>query len=354
MSRWERIMGWLAESWVGQASSWIASNVRRIFKFILLVFILILVWIGFLALVPTPPLDTTPALIMVWVTAAILLLGLFPSMIQLIKRIKIGNIELELRDSFSTSQPHDFISGMDIGGVSIDAIKGDANNLQTILAQILQRSDKPVLLTVNLTRDISKPFLFVYLLFIEPLARSTIVLFVARGPRFGRLGELRANEIIGVISGKELLRSFYLRFPSLFVGTLSGGTDAGNVLEPSGFVQVPSIFFIQNLFELCRKRISNDLELELNRNRRFEDRANGPLGLLTRREVEVWLKDQLDTHTINASLNQEDLETLRERIIQGDKFIIILQGRHIRSIIELEGVANTISKNVLTQISNQN
>ncbi|MBK8619173.1 MAG: hypothetical protein IPN96_19145 [Anaerolineales bacterium] len=141
MGFWNWIKSIISRFW-----AWIKWLVGKIWKPFALLLILLAVWIGFLKLVSPPPIETTLVIIMLWVTAAILLLALFPSVLDLIKKIKIGDIEIELKDAISKSSPRDYIAATEITGTSISAQKGDARNLQAVLAEMMQDIGKPICL----------------------------------------------------------------------------------------------------------------------------------------------------------------------------------------------------------------
>jgi hypothetical protein len=358
MSFWERFKEWFGKSWMGIIWNLIGRFIKWVSKPIALISILILVWYGFLKLVQVPPLDTTPILIMVWVTAFILILALFPSTLDFIrdnfKKLKIGDFEIELRDTVATSTPKDFISAVDIRGTTISANKGDARNLQQIISQVLQEANKPVLLTVNLEERISKSFLFVYLFLIELYADSSMVLFATKKSGVKDVNALKINEMVGVISGRELLHAYYRKFPSLV--SIFGERNLGvnRVVEQVGLVQIPSAEFIEALYHICQRQISNDIEREDGRNRDLDRSTQRDLELLTKREVENWLKEKLDTKTIDVSLEQIDLENLREGLLQGDTFILISQDKKIKSIVRIGDLTRSISQKVLSQITSKN
>lgn len=65
-------------------------------------------WIGFLRVVKLP-VDSNAALVMVWLSALIILLALFPALLNNIKKVKIGEIlEIELREAVTESSTAEY------------------------------------------------------------------------------------------------------------------------------------------------------------------------------------------------------------------------------------------------------
>ena len=58
---------------------------RRAFAFLFVATIIGGAWYGFLSIVKPPPIDTTPALIMVWTSVFVLLSSLFPNILDKVK-----------------------------------------------------------------------------------------------------------------------------------------------------------------------------------------------------------------------------------------------------------------------------
>jgi hypothetical protein len=346
MNFWNWIMSIVSRIWA--RIKWL---VRKTWKPLALLLILFALWIGFLKLVSPPPIETTPVIIMLWITAAILLLALFPSVLDLIKKIKIGDIEIELKDAISKSSPRDYIAATEITGTLISAQKGDARNLQAVLAEMMQDIGKPILLTVNLENIISKTFLFVYVFLIE-LFSSSIVFFVAKRSQVKNITDLKETDVLGVISGQKLINAYLRRFPSL-LGIFNGrnGGFGDNIYDTAGLVQIPSEEIIDSLYRMCRRQIRNDLRDDLERERNNDFESEIRIERLTKIEVEGWLKHNLNSKFIDKSFGKNDLDTLRQCIMNGDEFVILLENKKIVSVTKIEALTRNISKNLLIQIS---
>ena len=84
---------------------------KTFFKFALIIIIVASAWFGFIFLVGNPPIDTTPALIMVWLSVLIFFLAFFPKIFDRVKRLKLKDFEIELEESVKKSAAEeDFIS----------------------------------------------------------------------------------------------------------------------------------------------------------------------------------------------------------------------------------------------------
>jgi len=333
--------------WLDRIADGLLGVSKRYYKGGALILILAGVWYGFIRLVEHPPLDTTSVMIMLWSTAVILVLALFPSIFDLIKKIKIGDIEIELKDVISKSSPQDYITTTEISGTSIYAQKGDARNLQTILTEMMQEPGKPILLTVNLGRAISKTFLFVYVFLIE-LFSASVVVFVVKRSQLRNINDLKETDVSGVISGQRLINAYLRRFPSLlriFYGRTNGFGD--NAYASAGLVQIPSEEIIETVYNLCEMQIENDLAREGRGDFERENRSE----LLNKREIETWLKDKLDSKFIDKSFGKNDLDVLRQCIISSDEFVILTENKKIVSVTRVETLTRNISKNLLTQIT---
>ena len=72
-----------------KTTKYIFSKRKQINIFIFICIILSAAWYGFLFLVGNPPIATTPALIMVWVSVILLVISIFPKIFDKIKKVKI-------------------------------------------------------------------------------------------------------------------------------------------------------------------------------------------------------------------------------------------------------------------------
>jgi len=60
------------------------------------ILLVVIAWLLFIWIITDHDVEETPALIMVWVSIGLILISMFPKIIGRIKRIKLGELELEL------------------------------------------------------------------------------------------------------------------------------------------------------------------------------------------------------------------------------------------------------------------
>jgi hypothetical protein len=179
------------------------KKLQRAYRFIAILNILGLAWAGFLWLVQAPPVEALPSLLMVWATAILMLLAFFPSVLNNVGKLKVGDVEFELRDSIRNANTKNFVSVSDLSSAYQMTTQRDAGGLQTILARALEAPGKPILLIIDLQEQkITRAFLFAFLMLTDLLSERVIVAFAAPRKRVGDPQDLNVADIVGVISGK--------------------------------------------------------------------------------------------------------------------------------------------------------
>lgn len=314
--------------------SFISRYFKPTLKFVFIIGVLTGAWFGFVYLVGKPPIDTTPALVMVWISAIILLLAVFPKIFDRIKRLKVKDFEIELQETVKKTSEEDFIS-MDELDDYVFSQKGSFRNLTNILRQARRNPNKPILLTANL-RDghyISTPMLFVYLFFLDLIGSSVIVLFVSSRTSLKNLKDISKKKIVGLVSGKTALRIFYNRFPHFY-----------KIFDVSRNSNVS----FEDLFRRGRLRDEIDDHLfyrsyEMLREHRLEESE-----YLTEDDVMAWFSDHLNVKAID--LNATDSDIIKQAIENGDEFLIILKDNTLRSVIALCKITKNISAKVFDDI----
>lgn len=305
-------------------------NYSRLFNFIIVLAILVGSWHAFLFLVPKPPIGTTPALIMVWSSTIILILAVFPHILNRVKRFKVKDFEIELREAVEKYTTEDFISLSDINE-HIFSTKGDFSNLQYILGQATRHPSKPVLLVVNLRmgRNISISMLFIYLFFLDLVGSSITILFISSQNSHRNLTDINKDSIVGAISGKKGLRVFYEQFPNAFKIFNSRSVD--NISYRNLFRHEMPEFFFHEL----HNSITN---------------GNNHPKFISKDNVLDWFRGQLSSRTIEVSLNPSDLKTIREALAQEDEFILSIKDKSLNSVISLCDFSKNISKKILADV----
>jgi hypothetical protein len=302
-------------------------------------------WCGFVWFVGEPPIEATPALIMIWASVVLLLLALFPNVIAGIKRVKFGDYEVEFRDSISEVSAREFISPADLEGELPFADKRDFGSLRSLLQQADLQPGIPTLLVVNVreqdNRHISVSMLFTYLFFLDMFSLSTVVLFVdQRGP-LDRLSDIERGAVIGASSGKKILWVFYRRFPTLLDLFRCQGYASAEPPVDHGPSRAPSQVLIESLSSRARQRLQGACEEERNRS----DRAD----YLSARDVAMWFRGFLSTKSIDASLSKDDVKVVRSAIEADDEFVLLYKDGRVKNVVVLCELASTLTGRLLAK-----
>ncbi len=324
-------------------------NFQRAYRFVAILIILGLTWVGFLWLVQAPPVDSIPSLLMVWVTAIVLLLAFFPSVLNNVGKLKVGDVEFELRDSIKNANTQNFVSVSDLSGAYQMTNQRDAGRLQAILARSLESPGKPVLLVIDLQEQkITRAFLFAFLMLTDLLSERVIVTFAAPRKRVGDPQNLNIADVVGVVSGKKLLLAYYRRFPSL-MNIFVREKGIGSVLESSGLIQTPSSELILALYDQCRVQISQDLQKEKGRYVEIEHPEIDER--LSRREIGKWLKDALNRRVVDVSLQPADVATIDQALEEKDDFVLVAANGGFKSVLVLDDFSRVIAHKVLRSLA---
>jgi hypothetical protein len=314
-----------------------APKIKPFFRVLGVSVILAAAWYGFLALVPRPPISTTPVLIMIWSSVVVLLLALFPRIFERVKRFKVKDFEIELQETIARSAPEDYISLADLDDYTFTQ-KGDFRNLDDILERVIREPSKPILLVANLKHGsyISIPMLFIYLFFLDMIGKSLTVLFISTREGVREIADIARDSIVGAVSGRTVLQTFYGRFPHLsrilevgsaaqvrFGDLLAGGHVRGGPME--------SLF----------RRVYDDLR-EFHSNQRE---------YLTERDVRNWFRGELSCRTVEVSVSSQDLRSIRQALIRGDEFILAIEDESLRSVMSLSCFSKNLARKVLADIA---
>jgi hypothetical protein len=322
---------------------------QRAYRFFATLIILGLAWTGFLWLTQAPPIDAIPSLLMVWATAIILLLAFFPSVLSNVGKLKVGDVEFELRDSVKSANTQNFVSVSDLSSAYQMTSQGDAGGLQAILARALESPGKPVLLVIDLqeqkiTRAFLFAFLFAFLMLMDLLSELVIVAFAAPRKTANEPDNLNIADIVGLISGKKLLLAYHRRFPSL-MNIFIREKEIASVLEPSGLIQTPSSELILGLYDQCRAQISQDIQNEKGRYTELEHPEMDER--LSRREIEKWLKDVFNHRVVNGALQTGDIATIHQALEEKNDFVLVGANGGFKSALVLDDFSRVIAHKAL-------
>lgn len=319
------------------------KNLLSITKGGLLFLIIGSVWWGFLYLTVEKLIGTTPSLIMVWGSAAVFILALFPSIFNRIKRLKLKDFEIELTESLEDLKSKDFIS---VNEINQDQLlfsqKGDFENLKKTLKRISLNPQKPVILVVNTksNHSIFIPALFIYLFFIEILTLDFVVLFISKKEEIAGINDIDEESVIGVVSGPRVVKELQMQFSGLY-----------NIYNPSFF---PSNGTLSNfrfdyhfgkrvfdsnelghLFEYCLENL-NTIEIEQHL-------------FLTSSDVRNWFRDFLSKNTLEIS-TELNYRTIKNSLSNSDEHILLVEKGFVKNVIRMCSISNTMTKKALKAI----
>lgn len=309
---------------------------KAVLKFVFIILIIAVAWYGFLYLVGDPPIDTTPALLMVWISVIVLLFALFPKVFDRIKRLKLKDFEVELSETVKKQTEEDFIS-MDEVNDYVFSQKGDFRNLIDIVRQARRNPDKPILLTVNV-RDgdyISIPMLFIYLFFLDMVSNTLNVLFFSSRRPVRNFSDISRSSLIGIISGKKVIKTFYNRFPWLyriFEFERFSNIRMEDFLRRDFFREHPSDSMFRRCYDFLREHRRNEREF------------------LTEGDVVAWFEKDLNNKIIDLDNIESNKQAIKDAIEKGDEFLIILENRAFRSVIAVCKVTRNISLKVFENV----
>ncbi|MCX7110313.1 MAG: hypothetical protein NTX45_09320 [Proteobacteria bacterium] len=320
------------------------NNFQRFLCFIFGAVIVAGAWYGFLFMVKPPPMDTTPALIMVWASVCVLLFSIFPDFLAdifaKVKKIKVKDFELEFQESV-TKASSKYLKSFPIDNQYNIGEKGSFANLCTIMKQARKSPEKPILLIVNVgdNSHVSIYMLFIYLFFIDIAGSSVTVLFIdSREPVHNNFSEINRRIIIGVTSGKLINRVFLEQFPNLI--------EIHKFLLPENIGIRFQDFFLSGRFPyddlvaLFRDIDDNIRKLPI------EDRDDQ----LTRYDVDNWFKTSLCKHIVELPISEKAIKEIRQILVSEDEFFLVFQNRELNAVVPTLTLTRSLSKKVLEDL----
>lgn len=173
--------------------------------------------------------------------------------------------------------------------------------------------------------------LFIYAFFLEHVARSVTILFVA-APRAATLTNIRSDLIVGAVSARSLIQVFQRQLPE-FAGIASPLTDYRGPLDDFlRYGRIPDIDF----FEMIRDRIWHP------------NRLDGQY--LSKDETLLWLGPKLSTRKIDIEIDPSGLREIRRALELGEEFVISVERGRFRSVIDLSEFARGVTRTVLAEV----
>lgn len=316
------------------------SIFKPLVRFLVISLVLAAGWLAFIVLVRIP-IDAIPVLIMVWLTIIILLFALFPRILDRVKRFKFKDFEIEFQDTVAKSAYDDYISLADLDEYNFSQ-KGDFHNLKNILRQVINQPSKPILLVVNLKDGsyVSIPMLFIYIFFIDIFSKDITILFISTEKRLKDIVDIAADSIIGAVSGKMVLQTFYRKLPYLF-----------RIFEFSKSDDDYSLFIFEELL------MSNNIEyLKYKPNFKniynfIKEYHSDRSEFLSEQDVNNWFKGKLNCRKVDAILDSRNLKTVREALSQGEEYMLLIKDGGLEAVISLCKFSKILSKKVLADMT---
>ncbi|MFP4698576.1 MAG: hypothetical protein ACLFMO_07705 [Eubacteriales bacterium] len=308
----------------------------RIYIFIMLIFILIIIWFAFIFLVGFPPInDTWTSLIMVWLTAVLLIISIFPNILNKIKRVKIKDFEIEMKEVIENSTEKSILSLSDFRLKLIKGKKGNLNNLKILIRKAILNPNKPLILIADLKQgeNISIPMLFTYLFILNFVSKSVIVLFISSKSNDLNNYLLKKENIVGAIQGQVILDHFYKLFPKLM-----------NVFSLFEKHRQMDVFFMTGNFLdldyewLLKKAREIIYDIDLNYSRY--------LGV---KEVKQWF--DINCRIIEFPLQNKHYKEIYNALLNDEKFITIYVESEVQAIVPLTDITKNVTIKTLKRFS---
>ncbi len=311
----------------------VISILKTIFRLSFVLTVISIAWISFIILVGAPPIDTTPALIMVWVSVSIVLLAVFPKILNRIKRVKVKDLfEIELHDVLDSTISDDIRAFIDLTDTSITGGKGDWNNLISIIERTSSSPSKSLLLVANINGGhyISIPKLFTYLHFLRQVDNPVTVLFIDDPNIDIDLTEIPVNKIIGAIASDKIYLHLSKRFPyfnKIF-------NHFSNIIDVRKITNGGLDKWITYIIDF-HSHIEQDIYLNVN-------------------TIYKWFRNQISTIIIDEDIKSRDIRKIRQSVSKGDEYIIISDGSNLLLVLSVCKLTRDITKRILFRLENEN
>lgn len=272
-------------------------------------------WYVFLKLINQPPLETNSIMIMVWASLILLILAAFPQILNRIKKLKIGDFEVELQESLRKTTSNNPISPSDLDSPFLYE-KGNLRKLKDLVVLAIRDPNKTYFLIVNVFElNISTFALAAYLYFLGFVAKSVVVIFVSDTPQQRNLKSLRKSSIIGALNSDLVLKEIFLRYRNIYRRLVDYSTE----FQENEFDNENNLLnFLRGIDLLWR---NGDYELSEIR--------------LTSEQVVEWFSEVLSRKMVSIELTENDLKVLKKSLSDGDEFVLVFDGDVVVSVIPM-------------------
>ena len=333
----------MRESW-DEWARMVGKNEELLSRFILLVLLLTMGWIGFIFLIGELPTDTNAALLMVWLSIAVLIGGMFPAAFESIKRFKVGNVEVELFESVKGAAMTEFAS---IPPSPLDpwhSEKGDLRNLEALLREIKLHPERPILLTVNLERTISIPTLYLYLYYLILTSNSVTVMFVSQPLEFESTNAIREKSIVKIIDGHLVARELRGRFPGLPL--IISATNSKSILNSEDKIELSLRQEGSNYLRGLREALVSGFSEDFFEVDTVSPTPTSPGTQLTQSQVLRWFGHVNKHMVINQTLTSAQFKAMLKN---GVEYLVRIQGDTVVGLSFVCDVTVEFSKRAIPQ-----
>jgi PHD/YefM family antitoxin component YafN of YafNO toxin-antitoxin module len=294
----KKITDWLKTAW---------NRTKGFWAFVFVAALLGGGWYVFLALINKPPLETTPVLIMVWASLILLILSAFPEILNRIKKLKVGDVEVELQDVLQKSKEENQVS-LDEVDYSMMFEKGDLRRLKSIVVSAMKEPEKTCFLVVNVFETrISIFALAAYLYFLSFVTKSIVIIFVSDPSRQLKPKSIKKSSVIGVINGEIVLKEIFLRYRNIYQRLVNASTEFVRNNDNGDDNENNLVNFLNGI-DLLRNREQFELMNEYR---------------LNSQQVASWFAGELEDKVISSKLTESDRSTLKKSLSNKDEFIIV-------------------------------
>jgi hypothetical protein len=289
---------------------------KGFFTFLFVAVLLSLGWYIFLTLVNKPPLETNSIMVMVWASLSLLILTAFPQVLDRIKKLKIGDFEVELQETLRKSTSSNPISPSDLDSPFFHK-KGNLRKLKDLVVLAIREPTKTYFLIVNVFElNISTFALAAYLYFLGFVTKSVVVIFVSEPDQQYDHRSLRKSSVIGAVNGEAVLKEIFLRYSNIYRKLVNYSAEFRDDKSDN---ENDLLNFLRGIDLLWRN--SNGGELEDIR--------------LTSNQVIQWFSDSLSTKMISLEFAENDIQIMKICLMSEDDFILVFEGDMIVSVIPL-------------------
>ncbi|MFW5976697.1 MAG: hypothetical protein ACOCQS_01995 [Bacillota bacterium] len=303
----------------------------------LVTLILISGWKGLIFLTGDPPLsDIWPALIMVWLSIFVLILAVFPQLFDKIKKVRIKDLEIILEKVLKDSPQREILSFSEYKIEQVEFEEGNFKNLKNLIKKSILEPDQPLIIVANLSNNIPLSLIFTYLFLLSFVSPSVVVLFISARSN-SESEDIIPENVIGAITGKDMLSTFYQLFPDLL--------NLFNLFNKQG--KVSDVFHSGKFKDFSFARFSQKADEILSRVE-FESSD-----YLTKTDIRRWYGNKICSEIIDLSLDNVNYRKIFKALKNNDDYLIISENNKVKTMVSVTDIAKNISLKTLENFYEQ-